>query len=328
MYRPILPSGSRPRMRGYARLKCVMAVALLGGAQLPCAAAPTAATPAGKQVGIVTILEGRATVIRGLSQFDAQEGVRLLPNDLVRTDANTFLRLEYVDKTYLELGPETQLQLQHPGLKKPSWRPGVYLLEGWLKLECHPDPGSTCSLTSRIMDVADLTGTLILRATGPDFAAFAEQGSARLSNRGIKGATTNLGSGDFVSVSQGKLANVQKRATPEFLAALPRAYRDTLPIRYSIYEGRAATTPNQRAFSYADVEPWINAEAPVRRQFVVLWRRKAFEPGFREPLDRDLAMHPEWDRVLHPEKYEVIEPAPNVPPERKPTSLPTGNSNN
>jgi hypothetical protein len=318
MYRPILPSGSRLRTRGNATLKCAIAVALLGAGQFAGAAAPTGNVPSAKQVGIITILQGRATVIRGLAQFDALEGVRLLPNDLVRTDESTFLRLEYADQTWLELGSQTLLQLQHPAQKKPSTQPGLYLLEGWLKLECRSNPSASCSLSSKDMDVADLAGTVILRATGADLAVFAEQGTARSRNRGMRGATPlNLNAGDFVTVSGGRPAIVQARPSPDFLAALPRAYLDTLPYRYSLFEARAATPPNQRAFSYADVEPWINAEGPVRRQFVVLWRRKAVEPAFRESLDRDLARHPEWDRTLHPEKYEISEPAPNAPPEPK-----------
>jgi hypothetical protein len=95
-----------------------------------------------------------------------------------------------------------------------------------------------------------------------------------------------------------------------------------LPYRYSLFEARAVVPKEQRAFSYADVEPWINAEAPVRRQFVVLWRRKALEPAFRESLDRDLAMHPEWGPVLHPEEYEISAPTQTGPPGGKAPAVP------
>jgi hypothetical protein len=326
-------------MRGELTRKCAIVLALLGGAQFAGAATPTGNVPSGKQVGIVTILEGRATVIRGLSQFDALEGVRLLPNDLVRTDESTFVRVEYADQTWMEFGPATLLQLNHPAQKKLSNRPGLYLLAGWLKLQCKSDPKASRSLASKDLDVVDLSGAVVLRATAGDLSIFAEQGTARLINRGMRGATPmTLNAGDFLIVGQGKPASVQGRPSAEFVAALPRPYLDTLPYRYSLFEARAATPQNQRAFSYADVEPWINAEAPVRRQFVVLWRRKAVEPAFRESLDHDLARHPEWDPVLHPEKYEISAPAPTGPPEPKPppvlqppaespkTSAPTSNN--
>lgn len=327
-------------MRGYVMRKCVIVLALLAGVQLASAATSTGNAPSAKQVAIVTILEGRATVIRGLSQFDALEGLRLLPNDLVRTDESTFVRVEYADQTWMELGPGTLLQLNHPAQKKLSNRPGLYLLTGWLKLECKSDPPAGRALAAKDMDVVDLSGAMVLRATDADLAIFAERGTARLLNRGMRGATPmTFNTGDFLIVGPGKPASVQGHPSAEFVAALPRAYLDTLPYRYSLFEARAATPQNQRAFSYADVEPWINAEAPVRRQFVALWRRKAVEPAFRESLDRDLARHPEWDPVLHPEKYEIDEPTPTGPPARKPppvlqpppespnTSAPTSNNN-
>jgi hypothetical protein len=325
-------------------IKRVIVLAFLGAAPLADGATPTGNVPAARQPAIVTILEGRATVIRGLSQFDALEGVRLLPNDLVRTDAGTFVRVEYADQTWLELGPETLLQLNHPAQKRPANRPGLYLLAGWLKLECKSDPPASRSLATKDLDVADVSGAVVLRATGADLAVFAERGTARLINRGKRGAAPMfLNEGEFLIVGQGKPANVQRRPSADFVAALPRGYLDTLPYRYSLFEARAVTQRNQRAFSYADVEPWINAEAPVRRRFVVLWRRKAVEPAFREPLDHELAMHPEWDPVLHPEKYEekyeITAPTPTGQPVRKPppvlqplpssanTSVPTGHSN-
>jgi hypothetical protein len=108
-------------------------------------------------------------------------------------------------------------------------------------------------------------------------------------------------------------AEVQPRPTAQFMEALPRAYRDTLPSRYSVYVSRVVEPQNTRSFGYADVEPWLNAEPAVRRQFVGLWLRKVNDPAFRAPLDRDLAKHPEWDRILHPEKYEVEETVPPPP---------------
>jgi hypothetical protein len=328
MYRSLLPAGSRLRMCGYVMRKCVIVLALLGGAPLAGAATPTANVPSAKQVGIVTILEGRATVIRGLSQFDALQGVRLLPDDLVRTEESTFLRVEYADQTWMELGPETLLQLNHPAQKKRANRPGLYLLAGWLKLECKSDAAASRSLASKDMDLVDLSGVVVIRAVGGSHAIFEEHGTARWINRGMRGAAPiTLNAGDFLRIGQGQPASVQARPAADFLAALPRAYLDTLPYRYSLFEARAVVPKDQRAISYADAEPWINAEAPVRRQFVVLWRRKALEPAFRESLDRDLAMHPEWDPVLHPEKYEISEPTqtgPQAGPQTVPRTGPPG----
>ena len=315
MYRSLFPAGSRLRFQSYIMFKWVIAVALIAGAQLAEAAKPTENVPSVRQAGIVTILEGRATAIRGLSQFDVLQGMRLLPDDLVRTDESTFLRVEYADQTWIELGPETVLQLNHPTQRKRANRPALYLLAGWVKLECKSDSAASRSLASKDMDLVDLSGAVVIRANAAGHAIFAEQGTARWINRGVRGAAPiTLNAGEFLLVSQGQPSGVQARPAADFVAALPRAYLDTLPYRYSLFEARTVAPKDQRAFSYAEVEPWINAEPPVRRQFVVLWRRKAFEPAFREPLDRDLARHPEWDPVLHPENYEVKPPTQTGPP--------------
>src|SRR5205807_8121411 len=45
---------------------------------------------AAESVGVVTILEGDAITIRGLSDFALAEGVRVSSNDLVETGKSTF----------------------------------------------------------------------------------------------------------------------------------------------------------------------------------------------------------------------------------------------
>jgi hypothetical protein len=318
MTRSPLPAGSRLSMRGGLVFSCVIALALLGGAQCAGAAPPKsnarAATPVGR-IGIVTILEGKATVVRALSQFEAAQGMRLLANDLLHTQPNGLLRIEYPDECWLELGPDTLLQLSHPAEKKRGNRPGLYLLQGWLKLGCKANPDGDGSLASGDLDVVGMSGVIVVRASGESHAVFAEQGTARVIKRRTReAAPIALNRGDFLFVVPDRAPAVQARPTADFVEALPRAYRDTLPSRYSMFVSRTVDPKEQRTFSYADVEPWLNAEASIRRQFVGLWGRKVNDPAFRGPLDRDLAMHPEWDRILHPEKYEEDVSQPTRPP--------------
>lgn len=281
-------------------LGSLVVLALLGEIRLSVAAAPKSNATAAGRVGVVTILEGKATVIRNLAQFDAAEGVRLLPGDLIRTQPKSLLRIEYPDECSVEAGPETQLQLFHPADKKRANRPALYLMQGWLKLGCKT--GTDAAFTLKDLDVTGISRVLVIHANGDSRAIFAEQGTARVVRH--SGSVT-LNPGDFLNVEPDAASEVQPRPTAQFMEALPRAYRDTLPSRYSVYVTRVVEPQNPRSFGYADVEPWLNAEPVVRRQFVGLWLRKVNDPAFRAPLDRDLARHPEWDRILHPEKYEV-----------------------
>ena len=89
----------------YVVLSSLVVLALFGEIRLSVAARPKATQPRLRRVGVVTILEGKAIVIHNLSQFDAAEGVRLLPGDLIRTQAKSLMRIEYPDECSLEAGP-------------------------------------------------------------------------------------------------------------------------------------------------------------------------------------------------------------------------------
>src|SRR5258707_11304351 len=89
-------------------ISCLAIAVLMGG--------PPAR--AAEPVGVVTILEGDAVAIRGLSKFALGEGVRVLGDDLVETGKSTFLRVEFVDGAIVDLGPATRAQLNRPSLRK------------------------------------------------------------------------------------------------------------------------------------------------------------------------------------------------------------------
>jgi len=296
MFRSLRAPGASTRIRGDLSFKCMIAIALFASAH---------AVSATRPVGIVTILQGRATVIRALSQFDAAEGMRLLADDLVKTDKDTFLRIEYEDQSSIEVGPQTQLQLNHPAARKKN-RPALYVLEGWVKLGAgKADSNGKAAFASVAMDVIDLTGVMVMRGDSASREIFAEQGTGRWVDRDPHGAEpVMLKQGDFLVAAQERAPKSQARPSADFMAALPRPFRDTLPFRYNLFKDRAVAPKDPQPFTYADVEPWLNAEPSVRRQFVVMWRRKADNAAFRASLDHDLQKHPEWDPVLHPEKYE------------------------
>jgi len=282
--------------------KRMIALALLASVPIAAAAKPT---------GVVTILQGKASVVRGLSEFDMAEGMRLMADDLVRTDPDSFVRIEYEDQTSLEVGPDSRLQVNHPALRKQA-RPALYVLQGWLKVSSGTNAAAALAMPG--MEVPDMTGVLVIHAEGASRVLFVEQGAAHCLDRSAHASNAvALKQGDFVDADEQGPAKVLRRPSAEFTAALPGAYRDTLPPRYAKFEERTVAPRNAAPFAYGDVEPWLDAEPRIRRQFVVRWRSKADNPAFRASLEHDLAKHPEWDPVLHPEKYEL-------PPLQTPTN--------
>ncbi|HEX4598559.1 MAG TPA: hypothetical protein VH278_12275 [Burkholderiaceae bacterium] len=276
----------------------IVAIALAACALQPAQAAGSDA-PA-----VVTILEGSATVIRGTSKLGAAEGVRLQPNDLIETEKDTYAQLEYADGTRLDLGPTTRLQLNYPS-EVSGDRPALYLLSGWIKLSLPQAKGSrAAAFSSVVFDGIDLGGVVLVHIDARGGALFVEQGKARLANRhGKPFAVPPLNSDDFVSVTKDGHTTRDARPSKEFVDQMPRAFRDSIPSRLARYREHEVAPRALGEFSYAEVEPWINAEVAVRRQFVHAWRTRADDPAFRLELTGKLSLHPEWGPVLFPELY-------------------------
>jgi hypothetical protein len=200
---------------------------------------------------------------------------------------------------------------------------------GWLKLGTDAAANAHQALESIGMDLIDLSGVIVMRGSGDSHEIFAEQGSARWINRVAKGGDPiTLNKGDFLTVAPTSPPGVQSRPSADFITSMPRAFRDTLPIRYGVYSDRDPVVGAERAFTYSEAQPWLNAEPQVRTQFLVTWRRKLQDAAFRQSLDAEMSLHHEWDPILHPEKYEKHDdepvkaalPASAPPPAAAPTA--------
>jgi hypothetical protein len=254
---------------------------------------------------IMTILEGTATVIHGTSKLGAIEGVRVQPNDLIETATDTFARIEFDQgNVRLDLGPGTRLQVNHP-TETSSDRPALYLLSGWIKLSLSEAKRPRApAFGTLLFDGTDLDGVVLARVDPRGGAVFIEQGRARLANRhGKPFALAPLKSNDFVTISKDGHTAAEPHVPKEFVDQMPRAFRDTIPSRWARYRDREIAAKALGDFSYAEVEPWINAEQSVRRQFVQAWRPRADDPAFRLELTAKLSLHPEWAPVLFPQLY-------------------------
>jgi hypothetical protein len=294
-----------------------VAIAVLVGWRAAIAAEP---------VGVITILDGNAVLIRGLSKFAPAEGVRVTGNDLLETGKSAFLRVEFTDGAIVDLGPATRVQLNRPSLRQAD-RAALYLLSGWLKLNASKDPnGAKGSIASREFDVLGVRGGVVERADrASGGAVFAEDGAVRVIDR-RRGAApaVSLESGDFLALRGSEAARVQRKPAPEFVASLPRQFEDRIPSRMAQFRDRDVAARPLGPFTYGEVEPWLDAEAAVRRRFVREWVARADDDSFRQRLDAGLARHPEWERILHPERFEpapaapvaAVPPAPPAPPQR------------
>ncbi len=279
--------------------RSAIAVALLGGTTL------AAAADAG---AMATIVEGRGSAIRGLARFDVVEGLRLAADDLIHTDDRSFVRIEFDDGAAVDLGPSTLAQVNHPAGRKSACA-ALYVLSGWIKVvNAKPDGPKKYAVCAPAVQVADITGSVVLQTDGSAAAVYVEDGKAQVTDRRGQGAKpVLLKHGNYLALTPDHPAAEFEHPVHAFVDAVPHLFRDALPSRYAQLRGKPQVLRNRGTFAYADVEPWIDAEPALRRPFVSLWVGKLDDPAFRAGLERDLRRHPEWDPILHP-------PPPPPPP--------------
>jgi hypothetical protein len=94
------------------------------------------------------------------------------------------------------------------------------------------------------------------------------------------------------------------RPDAAFIEAMPVPFRDTLPSRLARFAAKAVEPKVDREVNYADIEPWLNTAVAWRRGFVERFRPRLKDPEFRRAVDAHMSSHPEWDPVLHPEKFK------------------------
>ena len=276
--------------------------------------AACAAVAAAPRAPLVTMLDGDATLLRDGSRYALAEGVRLQAGDLLMTGPQTrLLRVEFPGGLGVAFGPATRLlRVEFPGglglafgpgsraMLTPDlgddMRGGVYLLSGWAKLAA--PSGVSGAIRSPLADT-DTTGGALILSVQPDAAqAFAETGPSRVQSRVPDAPPQALKSGEMLALPAGGAKPVlSKGVSQAFVQAMPRVFMDSLPSRLSAFP---ADVPPHRLgdMSYADAQPWIDAEAPLRRVFAERWRRLAADPQFRAGLVAGLKSHPEWAPIL------------------------------
>lgn len=239
-------------------------------------AAPVPAAAPARPWALLTIADGEVTVLRGRLRLAAAEGLRLEPQDIVRTDAAARVaRLEFSDGSVLDLGPATQVLLQPQGRAWPKERAAsAYLAQGWAKLRTpraagHVSPGGLASAT---LDLATPDGGVVLAHVTREAAfAFVEAGRAQLLEyRGTRELRElALGEGHaYTRSAAGEIGTAVLRPTAAQLRATPRALTDSLPLRAAQWAQRAA--------------PALAAGEPVQPSDIALWLDT--EPALRSGL--------------------------------------------
>jgi hypothetical protein len=256
------------------------------------------AAPAATAAPRVTLLEGSsgradvsgAIMVDGARAGAVVVGLALKAQALLETPPGTaLLRIEFADGSIADLGPQTRVMVQPAGFAPRGGKPPlVYLLSGWMKL-ASPADTATAGLISPELDVPPFTGTIIVQAAPKLHRIFVETGRAEVVEPRAGGARSALGNGQMytarvVSASGGIVA----RPSGDFLASLPRLFRDRIPCQAARLKDTCAEAAPSPAPCYAALREWLVAEPAIRRdfprRFAELARSGPFRRGSPPPM--------------------------------------------
>jgi hypothetical protein len=263
--------------------------------------APAMAAP---EIGVVTLVEGEARLLRGATWYKLVAGARVEEGDIVEVPDRAQAQLEFTaGTTAANLVGAGSLYVMPPVKSSPSV---LVLPNGWLKVAAKA-PG--VRVRTALFDVMTAEGIVVIHAQGLHAEFFVEAGSVKffeLSASGADGPARDAMRGEYWAKSAtGAFASVP-RAPRTFVDAMPRHFTDPLPAFAARIKSKPALAIDHE-ITYAEAEPWLAGRdrAAFERRFATRLR----DPAFRKAVEPVVARYPSWDRLLHPEKF-APKPAP------------------
>jgi len=264
------------------------------------------ASASGQTSGIVTVAEGGVVLVRGTTTYTAAPGVAVRNGDMLAADPKGQAQIEFDDGAILNLARGARAFLVGP-----QGEPGVALQSGWAKFtRAKAAKGKPYRYTAPLARLSTAGATGVMRVGADACEFFIESGAAslvELSKAGSAGSGRDFRGGDFIVRREGQALAVSPRPSADFVKAMPTYFRDDLATFLPRVRNRAAGPRREHEASYDEVDVWLKASLPVRRGLLERFQSRAKDAAFRAKLIENLASHPEWDRVLFPEKYRKDE---------------------
>jgi len=289
------------------------------------ATAPAHATD--EAIGMVTVVEGAATLLRGAEVFSAAQRSSIRKADAIETSVPGSAQLEFADGVIVALGPDSRIFVLDATPASGKSRTRLVLLRGWIKIDTGPKArGDGIQIASRVLSVATGRATLVFNVTPGSTQVFVESGSVTAVALEPPLSPVTVSDGQFAQRAANLPITVARALPAQFLSAMPRAFRDNLPPLATRFAGQDAPPGRLREASYADAADLLTLPRRWRAGLVRRFEGRTQDAAFRAALDANLLQHPEWDRVLHPEKY-LPPPEPHADDEtKKRLSATEGNS--
>lgn len=272
-----------------------------------------------ESLGIVTVVDGEAVLIRQTTRQVLLPGARLKANDLIETGpSNSIVRVEFSNGAVADMGPATRVMVAPTLAGSIAQDTLVYALRGWVKISSADKAalfsGPSSLLMADALGLSNVSGNAVVSVSGSESLVFCETGTLTLHERRngrlLRGLA--LKSGAFYATSVGAKPTVSAKPSDVFVKRVPKSFLDPIPLRVSLYESKSEPKPRYLGeLSYTDAAPWLAAEASIKRVLVAQWRSQ-LNVNLRAGLVAHIKSHPEWDRTLFPEKY-LSKPTASAP---------------
>ena len=263
-------------------------------------------------VGIVSIVEGPARVLRETTWYKLIPGARLQEGDILVAKGAGQVQVETAGGSAFNLGlPGMLFAAVVPAAGEKSAGPiEIALPDGWLKLAA-PATSGGFRVQFAAASLLAVEGIVVMHAQPSTIELFVEAGGAKLSDGGVGGAksppSTELKAGEYAALSADRPPRFERRAPSTFVSGIPRHLIDPLPALAPKYKSAKIQLVPEQEVTYEEAEPWL--AGPYRKQFLKRFRPRLKDPAFRAGVEAHIARYPEWDRILHPEKYLPKTPA-------------------
>jgi hypothetical protein len=271
-------------------------VALILALWAGAAGARTAVSPLS---GVVAIADGGTfTIIRQSAVYSGSKGVTLLAGDLIETEPGALLVIGLTGGSLLAIGPSSQVYfLQRPDI------PTLVVLRGWVKADVR---GSAAVPALRVsgtrLGLQSQQAVALLHVADDRDALFDEQGSGTLLLREAAATRTDklTQPNQFCFRSEREGVVIQQRPSADFLAAMPLAFRDSLPEQTPAQPQKPLEARQIRDVTYADIQSLLAMPRDWRTGLVARFRGRLKDPAFFAAMDAHLTQFPEWVQILHP----------------------------
>lgn len=265
----------------------------------------------GQTAGTAWLAEGKVFLVRGAALYAVADGVKVYEADILRTEDKSQVQLQLADGNLVNAGGGTRLMLVSVPAKSAAGAE-VALAGGWLKIA--QPAGARLRLWTPSALLTLEGAAAVVRLSAESLQVFLESGTLAVTEPADKArasATHKPKAGEFLTLA-GRKAATAPRPGRDFIEAMPRHFRDPLPALPDKVRDRKVEPRRERDVAYDDVSEWLRSAHPARKGFVRRFMPRTADAAFRAALDANMRSHMEWDRVLHPEKYEP-KPDPDKP---------------